>query len=47
MTFNEANIEDAWFGEQGYAALHGPQLAPGQPAPGRADVYSRVKEALG
>ena len=35
MSLNESIVEDAareWFGELGFAAGHGPQLAPGEPA---------------
>ena len=35
MSLNESIVEDAaltWFGELGYAVVHGPQLAPGEPA---------------
>ena len=44
MSLNESIVEDAaleWFGELGYAALHGPQLAPGEPAAER-DSFSEV-----
>lgn len=37
MTINESIIEGAvleWFEELGYAALHGPMLAPGEPTAG-------------
>lgn len=52
--FNESIVEDAaleWFGELGYAALHGPHLAPGEPAAER-DLFSdvvlvgRLREAI-
>ncbi len=34
-SFNESTVEDAtlaWFSELGYAVMHGPELAPGEPA---------------
>ncbi len=37
MALNESIVEAAaieWFGEQGYAVGHGPQLAPGEQAGG-------------
>lgn len=55
MTINESLIEEAtlqWFGELGYVALHGPLLAPGEPAAER-DSYGdvvlagRLREAIG
>ena len=55
MTLNEAIVEEAalgWFQELGYAALPGPQLAPGEPAADRdsfADVVlvGRLRQAIG
>ena len=44
MSLNESIVEDAaleWFGELGFAAGHGPQLAPGEPAAER-DAFSEV-----
>ena len=44
MSLNESIVESAaleWFGELGYAALHGPHLAPGEPAAER-DSFSEV-----
>ena len=44
MTLNESHVEEAaleWFGELGYAVGHGPQLAPGEPAPKR-DSFGEV-----
>ena len=44
MFLNESIVEDAapgWFGEVGYAAGHGPQFAPGEPAAER-DSFSAV-----
>ncbi len=54
MTINESLIEEAtlqWFGELEYAALHGPMLAPGEPAAERdsfGDVVlvGRLREAI-
>lgn len=51
---NESIVEDAalgWFGEMGYAIVHGPQLAPGEPAAERDSVgdvvlVERLQEAL-
>ncbi len=43
MTLNEAIVEEAalgWFQELGYAALPGPQLAPGEPAAERDSFAS-------
>jgi len=55
MTLNEAIVEEAalgWFQALGYAALPGPQLAPGEPAAERdsfADVVlvGRLRQAIG
>ncbi len=55
MTLNEAIVEEAalgWFQALGYAALPGPQLAPGEPAADRdsfADVVlvGRLRQAIG
>ena len=55
MTLNESIVEVAalgWFQELGYAALPGPQLAPGEPAAERdsfADVVlvGRLRQAIG
>ncbi len=52
--FNESTVEDAalsWFGELGYAILHGPEIAPGEPAAERdsfGDVVlvGRLREAI-
>ena len=44
MSLNESIVEDAaltWFGELGYAAGHGPQFAPGEPAAER-DSFGEV-----
>ena len=54
MSLNESLIEEAtlqWFGELGYAALHGPMLAPGEPTAERdsfGDVLlvGRLREAI-
>ncbi len=54
MTINEFLIEEAtlqWFGELGYAALHGPMLAHGEPLAERdsfGDVVfaGRLREAI-
>ena len=46
MTINESLIEEAtlqWFGELGYAALHGPMLAPGEPAAERDSIGDVVQ----
>ena len=43
MTLNKAIVEEAaldWFQELGYAALPGPQLAPGEPAAERDSFAS-------
>ena len=40
---NEDTVEQAalgWFEELGYTALHGPDLAPGEPAEERAPAWS-------
>ena len=55
MTLNESIVEAVslgWFQELGYAALPGPQLAPGEPAAERdsfADVVlvGRLRQAIG
>ena len=55
MTITESLIEEAtlqWFEELGYAALHGPLLAPGESAAERdsfGDVVlaGRLREASG
>lgn len=44
MSLNESIVEEAaltWFGEQGYSVVHGPQLAPGEPAAER-DSFGEV-----
>ena len=44
MSLNESDVEAAaltWFGEMGYAILHGPHLAPGEPAAER-DSFGEV-----
>ena len=54
MTITESLIEEAtlqWFGELGYAALHGPMLAPGELAAERdsfRDVVlgARLRDAI-
>ncbi len=54
MSLNESIVEEAaleWFGELGYAAGHGPQLAPGEPAAerdsfGEAVLVGRLREAI-
>ena len=54
MSFNESLLEDAaleWFGELGYAAGHGPHLAPGEPAAerdsfGEMRLLGRLREAI-
>ena len=53
MSLTESIVEDAaltWFGELGYAVGHGPQLAPGEPAPARDSfgemvLVGRLREA--
>ena len=55
MTLNEAIVEEAalgWFQALGYAALPGPQLAPGEPTAERqsfSDVLllGRLRQAIG
>ena len=50
---NESTVEDAalsWFSELGYAAAHGPLLAPGEPAAERetfADVALVGRQSTG
>ena len=54
MRLNESIVEDAaltWFGELGYAAGHGPRLAPGEPAAERDSfrevvLVGRLREAI-
>jgi type I restriction enzyme R subunit len=54
MSLNESIVEDAaleWFGELGFAAGHGPQLAPGEPAAeresfGEVGLVGRLREAI-
>jgi type I restriction enzyme R subunit len=54
MSLNESIVESAaleWFGELGYAALHGPHLAPGEPAAerdsfGEVVLAGRLREAI-
>ena len=54
MAINESVIEDAtleWFAELGYAIVHGPHIAPGEPAAERgsfADVVlgGRLRDAI-
>ena len=54
MTLNESHVEEAaleWFGELGYAVVHGPQLAPGEPAAerdslGEVVLVGRLREAI-
>jgi type I restriction enzyme R subunit len=54
MSLNEAIVEDAapeWFGELGDAALHGPHLAPGEPAAerqsfGEVVLVGRLRAAI-
>jgi type I restriction enzyme R subunit len=41
MSLTESIVEDAaltWFGELGYAVVHGPQMAPGEPAAERMNL---------
>lgn len=52
--FTESTVEEAaliWLEAQGYAVLHGPDIAPGQPAAERADygqvfLEERLRQAL-
>ncbi|WP_428268588.1 type I restriction endonuclease subunit R [Haliangium sp.] len=52
--FTESVVEDAaleWFGELGYRVIHGPEIAPGEPAAERATyeqviLEGRLREAL-
>ena len=52
--FTESVVEDAaleWFGELGYGVVHGPEIAPGEPAAERASyeeviLEGRLREAL-
>jgi type I restriction enzyme R subunit len=52
--FTESIVEDAalaWLEEQGYTVLHGPDIAPGEPAAERADygqviLEERLRQAL-
>jgi type I restriction enzyme R subunit len=54
MSLNESIVEDAaleWFAELGYAAGHGPHLAPGEPAAernsfGEVVLVGRLREAI-
>lgn len=54
MSIDEATIEDAaltWFGELGYTVVHGPDLAPGEPAAeretfGDVALVGRVRAAI-
>jgi type I restriction enzyme R subunit len=54
MSLNESIVEDAaltWFGELGYAVVHGPLIAPGEPAAerdgfGEVVLVGRLREAL-
>ena len=51
---NESHIEEAtlsWFGELGYAVLHGPDIAPGEPAAERESykdvlLVGRLRDAI-
>ncbi len=51
---NESDVEEAaltWFGELGYAVVHGPQIAPGEPAVeresfGEVVLVGRLREAI-
>ncbi len=51
---NESDVEEAaleWFGELGYAVVHGPQIAPGEPAAERESfgdvvLVGRLREAI-
>ena len=45
MTLTESTVEDAtlaWFGELGYAVLHGPDIAPGEEAAERQDYGEAI-----
>ena len=45
MNLSESSVEDAaleWFGELGYAVLHGPDLAPGESVAERASLAEVV-----
>lgn len=52
--FTESVVEDAaleWFGELGYRVIHGPEIAPGEPAAERVSyekvvLERRLREAL-
>lgn len=52
--FTESVVEDAaleWFGNLGYRVVHGPEIAPGEPAAERASyeqvvLEGRLREAL-
>ncbi len=52
--FTESMVEDAalaWLADQGYTVLHGPDIAPGEPAAERADygqviLEGRLRDAL-
>jgi len=54
MSLNESIVDAAaleWFGEQGYAVGHGPQMAPGEPAAerdgfGEIVLVGRLREAI-
>ena len=54
LSFTESIVEEAtlgWFDELGYAIAHGPDLAPGEPAAGRASygdvvLVDRLRSAL-
>ena len=54
MSLNESIVEDAaleWFGEQGHAVGHAPQLALGEPAAerdgfGEGALVRRLREAI-
>ncbi len=50
-SFTESTVEDAtiaWFEELGYAVLHGPNIATGEPAAERSDPdYGDVEQRAG
>ena len=54
MFLNESIVEDTtleWLGELGYAVMHGPHLAPGEPAAerdsfGEVVLVGRLREAI-
>ena len=54
MSLNESHVEDAalaWFHDLGYAVVHGPHMAPGEPAAERASfgevvLVGRLRDAI-